>query len=241
MTELPDIGPDPLPPSLWAGKVSRFDPHGLDVLEAHVIAHRTSAAAWTKLSAWQKIWRRLVDFVPWLASIGGFAALLGDDRAIRLGRMTERDSGDIPFAAACYAVAAAGVVVLFLGWLRGGRRRQPGLRLNVTIIFVFGALGIPVAYMLANRDGVGMGLMLVPTYVMMGLAAVLFVLVQLSPPPEPPPEVALDDLDETTVRHLLKLRGRALDTLVKRGMLPEEGLAALKARPLGRLYAEEDV
>ena len=39
---------------------------------------------------------------------------------------------------------------------------------------------------LAGRNGVGMGLMMLATSVMMGLAAVLFVAVQLSPPPEPP-------------------------------------------------------
>src|SRR5690606_30239143 len=116
----------------------------------------------------------------------------------------------------------------------------PGLRLSLTIIFVFGALGIPVAYFLAGRDGVGMGLLMVPTYVMMGLAAVLFALVQLSPPPEPPPEVALEDLDEKTVRYLLRQRARALDLLVKRGMLPDKDIDALKARPLGRLHIEDE-
>lgn len=178
--------------------------------------------------------------MPWLASIGGFAALLGDDRAIRLGRMTERDAGDIPFAAACYAVAALGVVVLLVGWAREGRRRTPGLRLTLTFIFAFGALGIPVAYMLTARDGVGMGLLMVPTYVMMGLAAVLFVLVQLSPLPEPQQEVALEDLDEKTVKRLVTLRRRAIDTLVERGLLPDENIDALKARPLGRLHIEDE-
>lgn len=239
-TDLPDIGSDPLTPGGWARTVPRHEPHGLDVLEAHVIAHRTSAAAWTKRSALGKTWRMVVEFVPWLASIGGFAMLLGDDRAIRLGRMTERDAGDIPFAAACYAVAAVGVAVLFIGWLRDGRRRTPGLRLSLTIIFVFGALGIPVAYFLAGRDDVGMGLLMVPTYVMMGLAAVLFALVQLSPPPEPPPAIALEDLDEKTVRYLLRQRARALDMLVKRGMLPDKDIDALKARPLGRLHIEDE-
>ncbi|MGI6879923.1 hypothetical protein [Microbacterium sp. gxy059] len=238
---LPDVGSDPLPPASWARSVSRYDPHGLDLLEAHVVAHRGKAAAWTALSVPRRIWAGLIGFVPWLASIGGFAALLGDDRAIRLGRMTERDAGDIPFAAVCYAVAAIGVAVLFVRWARGGRRRTPGLRLTMTIIFVFGALGIPVAYMLAAEDGVGMGLMMVPTYVMMGLAAVLFVLVQMSPPAEPAAvDIELEDLDEKTVRHLMKQRGRAIDELVKRGLLPDENIEALKARPLGRLHIEED-
>ncbi|GAA2089499.1 MULTISPECIES: hypothetical protein [Brevibacterium] len=238
--DLPDIGPDPSAPTAWAGSVSRYDPHGLDVLEAHVIAHRTSAAEWTVMSVPRRIWTGLVEFVPWLASIGGFAMLLGDDRAIRLGRMTERGAEHIPFAAVCYAVAALGVVVLFVRWLRGGRRQTKGMRLHLVLVFVFGALGIPVAYMLATRDGVGMGLMMVPTYVMMGLATVLFVLVQLSPPPEPKSEIAFEDLDEKTVKRLMTLRGRAIDTLVKRSLLPDENIDALKARPLGRLHIEDE-
>lgn len=67
-----------------------------------------------KKSVPKRIWAGLVEFVPGLASIGGFAMLMGDDRAIRLGRMTERGAGDIPFAAACYAVAALVVAVLFV-------------------------------------------------------------------------------------------------------------------------------
>ncbi|MBM7674976.1 hypothetical protein [Gracilibacillus alcaliphilus] len=240
---LPDIGPDPLSPPMWARKVSRYEPHGLDVLEAHVVAQRTNASEWTKSSALQKIWAFLVGFVPWMASIGGFAALLGDDRAIRLGRMTPRDAGDIPFAAICYAIAALGVVVLLVDWVREGRKRTPGIRLTMTIIFVFGALGIPVAYMLAAREGVDMGLMMVPTYVMMGLAVTLFILVQMSPRPEAKvQEIALEDLDEKTVKRLLMLRGRAIDTLVQRGLIDGDvaDINALKARPLGRLHIEED-
>lgn len=241
--KLPDIGPDPLPPSMWARSVSRYEPHGLDVLEAHVVAHRMNASEWTKSSALQKIWAFLVGFVPWLASIGGFAALLGDDRAIRLGRMTPRDAGDIPFASVCYAIAALGVVVLLVAWVREGRKQTPGLRLTMTIIFVFGALGIPVAYMLAAREGVDMGLMMLPAYVMMGLAILLFILVQMSPLPEMKvQEIALEDLDEKTVKRLLMLRGRAIDTLVQRGLINSDvaDINVLKARPLGRLHIEDD-
>ncbi|MBP2435580.1 hypothetical protein [Microbacterium amylolyticum] len=85
-----------------------------------------------------------------------------------------------------------------------------------------------------------MGLLMVPTYVKMGLAAVLFVLVQLSPLPEPQQEVALEDLDEKTVKRLMTLRRWAIDTLAERGLLPDENIDALKARPLGRLHIEDE-
>ena len=150
-----------------------------------MLAYRTRAAKWTAMSVPLRIWSIAVTYLPLLASIGGFAALLGDERAIRLGRMDAPDAGDIPFAAGCYAVAALGVIALFLEWVREGRIRMSGLRPVIVMIFLFGVLGIPLAHMLAARDGADMGFMLVPTYVTMVLAVVLFVLVQVSPAPEP--------------------------------------------------------
>lgn len=205
-----------------------------------MVAYRTQAAKWTAMSVPLRIWTIAVMYLPVLASIGGFAALMGDDRAIRLGRMDAPDSGDIPFAGVCYAVAAFGIIMLIAEWLRHGRRRAPGLRLAAVVTFVFGAVGIPLAHMLAARDGVGVGFLLVPTYVMMALAAALFVLAQLSPPPEPEAQLDLEDLDDKTVAYLLKQRSKAIDELVKRGMLPDEDIDALKARPIGRLHLEED-
>lgn len=70
-TGLPDIGPDPLSPSVWASKVAPYEPHGLDLLEAHVVAHRSAAAEWTRTPLLRKIWDGFVGFVPWMASIGG--------------------------------------------------------------------------------------------------------------------------------------------------------------------------
>lgn len=239
---LPDIGPNPLPPSAWARKVRRSEPHGLDVLEAHVVAFRTRAAKWASSSVLSRAWTVILIFVPMLASIGGFAALLGDDRAIRLGRMEAPTFDDIPLAMISYAVAVLGLIGYFVYWLREGRTRVGGLIPVVVIIFVFGAIGIPVAYMLAARDDGDIGLLLLPVYVMMALAAVLFVLLLKSPRPEPEVEedVALEDLDERSVKLLLQHRGWAIDELVKRRMLPDENIDALKARPLGRLHIEED-
>lgn len=78
---------------------------------------------------------------------------------------------------------------------------------------------------------------------MMGLAILLFILVQMSPLPEMKvQEIALEDLDEKTVKRLLMLRGRAIDTLVQRGLINSDvaDINVLKARPLGRLHIEDD-
>ncbi|WP_159620047.1 hypothetical protein [Ruania rhizosphaerae] len=68
----------------------------------------------------------------------------------------------------------------------------------------------------------------------------LFVLVQVSPAPEPAmQEVELEDLDDTAMKLLRKERNLAIDYLAKRKMLPTENIAALKARLIGRLHIDE--
>lgn len=192
------------------------------------------------MSVPHRIWTIGVSWLAVIASIGGFAVLMGNPRAVRLEWVETPDSGDIPIAAGIYAVAAIGIIALFVEWVRGGRRRSPGLRLSAVITFVFGTFGIPLAHMLAGRDGVGVGYLLVPVYATMALAAVLFILAQASPPPDPPVEVELEDLDEKTVKHLMKERSKAIDELAKRKMLPDGvDVDALKARPLGRLHIDE--
>src|SRR5690606_34550415 len=117
------------------------------------------------------------------------------------------------------------------------------LKIVLTLTFVFGVAGVLLAYQLAAEAGTGVGLMMMPAYVMMAMALVVFVLIQLSPPKEPVPEasaVSIDELGEKAMRYLMKERSQAIDILGERRMLPAVDIKVLKARPLGRLHIEED-
>ncbi|GAA1535793.1 hypothetical protein HD600_001591 [Microbacterium ginsengiterrae] len=239
---LPELPADPPPPSRWARRVSRDAPHGLDVLEAHVLAWAGQADALSKTPWWRIAWG-VSPLLALLASIGGFAAVFGNPRDIAIGRVDAPDAGSIPWAMVSYGVAALGVVLIFLYWFTTGRRRNGSLQVMLVLTFAFGVLGLLFAYQLAAEDG-GVSLVaMLPAFVMMPLAVVVFVIIQLSPKPEPEPAappVAVADLDEKAMRYLMRERNEAIKTLAERRMLPNVDVEVLKARPLGRLHIEED-
>lgn len=241
---LPELPEDPPAPRDWARQVRRHEPHGLDLLEAHALAWSTKAAALEKMSIWQIAWG-VMPLLALLASIGGFAAVFGSPRDIAIGRTDAPDMNDVPWAALSYGVAIVGVVLILIRWITDGRRRNGALQIVLGLVVLFGVLGVPVAYQLAAEEGADLGLMMLPAYVMMALAAVVFVLIQLSPPQEPVPEapaISVKELNEKAMGYLMKERNQAIDILGERRMLLENvDIKVLKARPLGRLHIEDDV
>src|SRR5690606_14459981 len=240
---LPEIGPRPLRPGLWARRVSRSAPHGLDVLEAHVLAWSSQADELARTPWWRIAWG-VAPLLALLASIGGFAAVFGNPRDIAIGRTDASDSADVPWAMLSYGVAAFGVVLILVRWFTDGRRRNGSLQIMLGLTFGFGAAGVPLAYQLAAEDGIDLGPTMLPAYVMMALALVVFLVIQLSPRMEPEPEtppVPVEELGEKAMKYLLQERNEAIKTLAERRMLPDIDVEVLKARPLGRLHIEEDV
>jgi len=239
---LPEIGPDPLKPSTWAERVSRSDPHGLDVLEAHVLAYTTGAEELAKTPWWRLAWG-VLPLLPMLASIGGFAAVFGNPRDIAIGRMEEPDAGSIPWAMISYGVAAVGVVLILIRWFVDGRRRNGALLIMLGLTLGFGVFGVLIAFQLAAEDGVEVGSMMLPAYVMMALAVIVFVIIVLSPPMDPivsAPPIPVEELSEKALKYVMQERNDAIKTLAERRMLPEGAdVDVLKARPLGRLHIEE--
>lgn len=239
---LPEIGPDPLRPALWAQRVSRSEPHGLDVLEARVLAYTGRADELAKTPVWRIAWG-VSPLLALLASIGGFAAVFGNPRDIAIGRVDEPDAGDIPWAMVSYGVAAVGVVLIFVFWFAGGRRRNGSLLIMLGLTFGFGIVGVLIAHQLAAESGVQVGpMMLLPAYVMMALAVIVFVIILLSPPMDPEPDrppVPVDELGEKAMKYLMKERDEAIDALSERRMLPDVDVEVLKARPLGRLHIDD--
>lgn len=238
---LPEIGPDPLKPSLWAQRVRHSAPHGLDVLEAHVLAYAREADELAKTPWWRIAWG-VSPLLALLASIGGFAAVFGNPRDIAIGRTDAPDASDIPWAMLSYGVAAFGVVLIFIRWFETGRRRNGALQIMLALTFAFGVFGVLIAYQLGAEDGIDPMAML-PAYVMMALAVVVFVIIQLSPRMEPEPEtppLPVEELGEKAMKYLMQERNEAIKTLGERRMLPDVDVEVLKARPLGRLHIEED-
>lgn len=239
---LPELPKDPPPPSRWATRVRRHEPHGLDLLEAHVLAWSARAEALAKMSARQIAWG-VMPLLALLASIGGFAAVFGNPRDIAIGRTDAPDMDDVPWAALSYGVAIVGVAVILIRWIVDGRRRNGSLLIILGLVIVFGVLGVLVAFQLAREEGAGLGLMMLPAYAMMALALVVMVFIQLSPPMEPVPETAvvpIEELSEKALRYVMKERNDAIDKLAERRMLPDVDVEVLKARPLGRLHIAED-
>lgn len=236
---LPPIPPDSPTPRQWAEQVHRLEPHGLDVLEAHVFAYATKADELSKTSAWSMASTIVTGYLSFFGSVGGFAALVGNPRAIRRGWADEPDISVVPWASLSYTVGIVGVLLMFGWWLRNSRRRLPGPRYLLFFTIVFGALGIPFASRLAAEAQVDLGLTMLPTYIMMGLAALLFLLIQFSPRPDPEPQkptVPIEELDEKALRYLMRERNEAIDIYVRRRLGPELDAKVLKARPLGQLH-----
>lgn len=239
---LPEVGPDPLKPSLWAQRVSRSDPHGLDSLEAHVLAYATEADELSKTPKWRIAWN-LAPLLALLAAIGGFAAVFGNPRDIAIGRTDAPDAGDIPFAVISYGVAVVGVILILIRWYLDGRRRNGALQIVLALTFAFGVAGVLIAYQLAAAEGIGLGVMMLPAFALIVVALVAFVIIQLSPrqpQQQAKAQVAIDELDEKGMRYVMQERNEAIDALARRHMLPDIDVAVLKARPLGRLHIEED-
>jgi hypothetical protein len=213
----------------------------LDVLEAHVLAWSSRADELAKTPKWRIAWG-VSPLLALLASIGGFAAVFGNPRDIAIGRTDAPEAGDIPWAMTSYGVAALGVVLIFIRWFETGRRRNGSLQIMLGLSFAFGVLGVLIAYQLAAEDGIDPGLTMLPAYVMMALALIVFVIIQLSPRMEPEPEIAplpVEQLDEKAMKYLMQERNEAIKTLGERRMLPDVDVEVLKARPLGRLHIEE--
>lgn len=239
---LPELPEDAPPPTRWARRVSRSEPHGLEVLEAHVLAWASRADALAKMSRWQIVWG-VLPLLALLASIGGFAVVFGNPRDIAIGRTDEPTAADIPFASLSYGVAAVGVVVILIRWIVDGRRRNGSLLIILGLMIGFGVAGVLLAYQLAPDDSAGVGITLIPAYAMMVSALVVFAIIGLSPPKEPEPEapvVPVEELNEKAMGYLLKERRQAIDILGERRLLPDVDVKVLKARPLGRLHIEED-
>ncbi len=194
---------------------------------------------------WWRIAWGVSPLLAMLASIGGFAAVFGNPRDVWIGRTDAPDSADIPWAMLSYSVAAIGVVLIFVYWIVTSKRRRNGsLQIMLALVFVFGLLGVPVAHQLAREAGIDLGLMpLLPVYVMMGLAVIVFVIIQLSPPmpPEPDtPPIPVDQLEPKAMKILMRERNDAIKKLAERGMLPDVDVDVLQARPLGRLHISDD-
>jgi hypothetical protein len=188
------------------------------------------------------VWRGGVSpLLALLASIGGFAAVFGNPRDIAIGRTDAPDAAHIPWAMVSYGVAALGVVLILIRWFETGRRRNGALQITLALSFAFGVFGVLLTYRLAGEAGIDPGLTVLPVYVMMALAVVVLIIIQLSPPMEPEPEVApipVEELGEKAMKYLMQERNEAIKTLAERRMLPDVDATALKARPLGRLHIE---
>lgn len=243
---LPELPKDPPSPLEWVSRVHRDEPHGLDVLEAHVLAYATEADELAKTPGWTIAWNVVSRLLAVFTSIGGFAAVFGNPRTEWRGWTDAPDVDAIPWASLSYGVAIVGVVLIVVRWIGDGRRRDQGLRVALVWTFVFGALGVPVAFTLAAEAAEDPGLTMLPAYLMMGLAVIVFVLIQLSPPPDPAPErptVSIEELDERGMKYLMRERDQALDMYWERHLDPDlnlDRLQELKARPLGRLHLQGD-
>lgn len=239
---LPEVPPDDLAPSHWARTVSRDEPHGLDVLEARVLAWSGRADELAKTRWWHVAWD-VSPLLTLLASIGGFAAVFGNPRDMAIGRTDAPDSGDVPWAMISYGVAAIGVVLIFLFWFSKGRRRNGALLIMLALAFAFGVFGVLIAYQLTAAEGLEPGLMaMLPAYVMMALALVVFVIIALSPQMEAEadvPHVPVEELGEKAMKNLMRERNHAIKTLAERRLLPGADVTALQKRPLGELHIEE--
>ncbi|MGP6170266.1 hypothetical protein ACTU6U_07985 [Microbacterium sp. A196] len=239
---LPELPANSPPPSRWARQVSRYEPHGLDVLEAHVLAWTGRADEIVKTPKWRVAWS-IAPLLALLASIGGFAAVFGSPRDIAIGRTDAPDMGSIPWAMLSYGVAAFGVVLILIRWFVDGRRRNGSLLILLGLTIGFGVLGVLIAFQLAAEGGADTGLMMLPAYVMMALAVVVFVVIAVSPPQAPIVEtqaIPIDELDEKAMRYVMQERNDAIDALAERRLLPDVDIKVLKARPLGRLHIKED-
>ncbi len=241
---LPNIGPHPLRPHLWAQRVSRSAPHGLDVLEAHVLAYTTEADEASRTPWWRIAWG-VSPFLALLASIGGFAAVFGSPRDIRIGRTDAPDAADIPWAMVSYSVAAIGVVLIFVYWIVTSKRHRNGaLQITLVLTFAFGVFGVFITHQLARDAGTRPELMpMVPVYVMVVLAVIVFVIIQCSPPMPPEPDIPpmpVDQLGPKAMKILMRERNDAIKTLAERRLLPGVDVDELQARPLGRLHISDD-
>lgn len=208
------------------------------------MAHTTAVDEISRTPWWRIAWG-VSPLVPLLASIGGFAAVFGNPRDIRIGRVDASDAADIPWAMLSYSVAAIGVILIFIFWMVTLKRRRNGsLQTMLLFTFAFGVLGVLVSNQLAGETEIDLGLMsLLPVYVMMALAGIVFVIVRLSPPMEPEPRIPpipVEQLDEKAMKYLIRERNDAIQTLAKRRMLPNVDVDVLRARPLGRLHIADD-
>lgn len=239
----PELPPNPPSPTQWVEKVFRSEPHGLDVLEAHVLAYANQADELSKTSWWRIAWDVAPVMVALFGSIGGFAVLVGNDKYINRGWASEPSIGDLPWASLSYWAASIGIMLMVVQWLVRGHRRDVGAQFWLGWIFLFGILGIPFASRLADKAGRDFELeMMTAAFVMMGVAVVFCIVIQFSPKaePEPPKQpVALSELNEKAMGYLIRERNAAIDIYVRRQL--GEGLDAkvLKNRPLGRLHLEE--
>lgn len=237
---LPEIPQTTQSPGSWACSVSRFEPHGLDLLEAHVLAYRTEASVMAHTPAGLFVWQMAAAYLAPFAAGIGFAAVFGVPIEVVRSTTYETSGESITWAMIAFIVATAGLTMMFVRWLTEGRRRVAGARGALVVTFAFAVAAIPVAFGLAAGEGVAAGARMVPTYATAALAVVLFVLMQVSPKPDPVPEAALEDLNDKAMAYLMKARSEAIDELAKRRMLGDADPDALKARPLGRLHIEDD-
>lgn len=243
---LPELPKGPPRPQEWVSRVHHDEPHGLDMLEAHVLAYATRADEIAKTSWWRIAWMVVSSVLAVFASIGSFAAVFGNPRTEWRGWTDAPDIDAIPWASLSYGVAIIGIVLIVIRWMVDGRRRDSGPRVALVWTFVFGALGVLVAFGLAAEAEEGFGLVMLPAYVMMGLAVIVFALIQFSPPPDPEPErplVSVEELDERGMKYLMWARNEALDKYWERRLDPDlnlDRLKELKARPLGRLHLDDE-
>ena len=243
---LPELPKSPPRPLVWASRVRHNEPHGLDLLEAHVLAYASRADELSKMSWWSIAWNVVSQLLAVFASIGGFAAVFGNPRTEWRGWTDAPDMDAIPWASLSYGVAIVGIVLIVIRWIRDGRRRDTGLRVALAWTFAFGVLGVAVAFALAAEADMDLGSKMLTAYMMMGLAVIVFVLIQLSPPPDPEPErptVSVEELDERGIKYLMQARDEALDKYWERRLDPDlnlDMLKELKARPLGRLHLNDE-
>lgn len=240
---LPELPPNPPHPTSWAEKVLRSEPHGLDVLEAHVLAYATQADELSKTPWWRIAWEVVPVLLALFGSVGGFGALVGNDKFINRGWSDEPNIDDVPWASVSYWAASFGIILMFIQWVERGRRRDSGTMYWLGWIFLFGILGVPFASRLADKAGVPFDFgMMTAAFVMMALAAVLCIVILLSPKPDPTPvavPVPISELNDKAMGYLMRERNAAIDIYVRRQLGEERDAKALKARPLGRLHLEE--
>ena len=236
----PELPPNPPSPTQWAEKVFLSEPHGLDLLEAHVLAYATQADELSKTPWWRIAWDIAPVMLALFGSIGGFAVLVGNDKYINRGWSSEPSINDLPWASLSYWAASIGILLMVVQWLGRGHRRDVGPQFWLGWIFLFGILGIPFASRLADNAGrVFEFEMMTAAFVMMGLALVFCIVIQFSPKAEPEPArqpVPLSELNEKAMGYLMRERNAAIDIYVRRELGEERDADILKARPLGQLH-----